>query len=249
VFVSDLAFSTADLGRSALARLPRLSTTGVKAQEGDRGIKNLDYWVTMSRPSTVSVSVYVETSGDLGASVGEISRQLVFKPGQTRQKVTVPVTGNTRDSYDLKFSLVLSAPKQAILDRSFGQSLVVDDDPTPTLTIGPGTATENARFLKFPIKLSAPSDQFVSVSGVLQDGTAVLRKDYTSEYDDGTANPPDSGFYSYIEPGRTTGDIVVKLIDDKLKEPTETFTAQVQQVDGALLRLPLALTGTIRDND
>jgi hypothetical protein len=249
VFVSDLAFSKPDLGRSAPARLPRLSTTGLKVQEGDSGTKNLDYWVTMSRPSALPVTVYVETNGDLGTSVGEVSKRLVFKPGQTRQKVTVPVTGNTRDSYDLYFNLVLSAPTQAILDKSFGPSLVVDDDPTPTLSVGPGAATENEQFLKFPLKLSAPSDRYVSVSGVLQDGTAVLRKDYMSEYDDGTTNPPDTGFYSYLEPGQTSGEILVKMVDDKLKEPTETFTAQVQEVDGAVLEVPVTLTGTIRDND
>jgi hypothetical protein len=193
--------------------------------------------------------VYVETNGDLGTSVGVISKRLVFEPGQTRQKVTVPIKGNTRDSYDLNFSLVLSAPQQAILDKSFGRSTVVDDDPTPTLTVGPGSASENAGFLKFPIKLSAPSDRFVSVSGVLQDGTAVVRKDYLSENDDGTTNPPDTSFFAYLEPGQTTGQIQVKLVDDKVKEPTETFTAQVQQVDGALLNLPLTVTGTIHDND
>jgi hypothetical protein len=240
VFASDLAFSKPDVGRSAPARLPQLSTTGVKVQEGNSGTKNLDFWVTMSRPSAAPVSVYAETNGDLGTSVGQVSKRLVFKPGQTRQKVTVPVKGNTRDSYDVNFNLVLSAPQQAILDKSFGQSTVFDDDPTPTLTVGPASASENAGFLKFPVKLSAPSDQFVSVSGVLHDGTAVLRKDYLSENDDA---------YAYFEPGQTTAQILVKLIDDKVKEPTETFTVEIQQVDGAFLNLPRTVTGTIHDND
>lgn len=178
VFISDLAFSKPDPGKSAPSRLPRLSASTVKVAEGNSGTKNVDFWVTMSRPNPLPVSVYVETNGDLGTSVGEVARKLVFRPGQTRQKVTVPITGNTRDSYDLDFALVLSAPRQALLGQSFGRGRVIDDDPTPTLTIGPGSAKENEEFLTFPVKLSAPSDQYVSLSGVLKDGTAVITKDY-----------------------------------------------------------------------
>jgi hypothetical protein len=249
VFVSDLAFSKPDLGKSAPSRLPQLSASSIKVKEGDTGTKNVDFWVTMSRPNPRPVSVYVETNGDLGTVVGEVARKLVFKPGQTKQKVTVPIKANTRDSYDLQFSLVLSAPQQGLLGESFGHGLVIDDDPTPTLTVGPGTATENAEYLKFPLKLSAASDQYVSVSGVLKDGTAKLRKDYMSANDDGTSTPPDTSVDGYIEPGQTTGEMLVKMVDDKVKEPTETFTAEIQQVDGAVLKVPVTLTGTIHDND
>ena len=114
-------------------------------KEGDKGTKSMDFWVTLSRPSIRPVSVYVETSGDLGTAVGDVARQLVFKPGQVRQKVSVPVAGNTRDSYDLPFNLVLSAPREGLLNQSFGHGLVIDDDATPTLTVGNGAAGGEGR--------------------------------------------------------------------------------------------------------
>jgi hypothetical protein len=249
VYVSDLAFSSPSAGLSAPARLlPRLSASSVTVKEGNTGTRSMDFWVTLSRPSIRPVSVYVETNGELGDTVGDLARKLVFKPGQVRQKVSVPVVANTRDSYHVPFSLVLSAPREGLLDRSFGHGLVLDDDPTPTLTVGSAQTVEKAGTLRFPVKLSAPSDKFVSLSGLLKDGTALIRKDYTSANDDGS-NPPDRTADGYIEPGNTTGDVSVTILDDKVKEPTETFAISIQSVDCADLELPATVTATITDND
>ncbi|WP_246486601.1 Calx-beta domain-containing protein [Kribbella qitaiheensis] len=250
VFISDLAFSRPDLGKSAPSRLPQLSASSIgRIPEGDSGTKNVDFWVTMSRPSPVAVSVYAETNGNLSSSVGAVAEHLVFKPGQTRKRITVAITGNTRDSADAEFSLVLSAPKQALLAASFGYGTVIDDDPTPTMTIGPATAAENAGSLKFPIKLSAPSDDYVFVSGTLKNGTAVIGKDFLNPNDDGSEPQPIDYIDGYLEPGQTTGVIEVKLVDDKVKEPTETFRVELTEAGGAEIKLPLSLTGTITDND
>ncbi|TWD74773.1 hypothetical protein FB561_6205 [Kribbella amoyensis] len=249
VFVSDLGFGKPGLGRPAPASLlPKLSASSVKVVEGDSGTRNVDFWVTMSRPSIRPVSVSVETNGDLGTVVGEVSWQLVFEPGQTRQRVTVPVTANTRDGYDLLFNLVLSTPRDALLAESFGRGSVLDDDPEPTLKIGAAAAVEGQEFLEFPLTLSAPSDKYVTVTGTLADGTAVIRKDYRSVDDDG-ANPPVRSVNGYVEPGQTRGAGQVLVVDDKVKEPGETFTATVTETDGATLTGPKTVTGTIRDND
>ncbi len=246
VFVSDLSFSRPGVGTSAPAvLLPKLSASSVKVQEGDTGTKNVDFFVTLSRPSIRPVTVYAETNGDLGSSVGQVNRKLVFNPGQTRQKITVPITGNTRDSADLAFSLVLSAPHDGLLDEPFGHGVVIDDDPTPTLKIGTATAKENAKLLEFPITLSAASDQYVSVEGELKDGTAVLGKDFKVLDEE----PPSRSFYGYVEPGQTKGVIQVRLVDDKVKEPAETFSASFAEVMGADLEVPASVTGTITDDD
>ncbi|WP_329002468.1 hypothetical protein OHA18_04995 [Kribbella sp. NBC_00709] len=248
-YVSDLAFSSPGLGLSAPAvLLPKLSASNVTVKEGDKGTRMIDFWVTMSRPSIRPVSVYVETNGDLGETVGDVARQLVFKPGQVRQKVSVLITANTRDSYDLPFSLVLSVPHNGLLNESFGHGLVLDDDPTPTLTLSNLKTAEKTGLVNFGVELSAPSDKYVSFTGVLKDGTAVIRKDYASANDDGTG-PVDRSIDGYVEPGRTTGELSVKILDDKLKEPAESFTAVIQQIDGADLKVPVTLTGTIIDND
>ncbi|MDX6258601.1 MAG: hypothetical protein QOH84_289 [Kribbellaceae bacterium] len=248
VYVSDLAFGTAGLGLSAPSKLPQVSATDAgKVAEGNSGTKNIDFWVTLSRPGIRPISVYAEANSD-SPSVTSVAKHLVFKPGQTKQKVTVAVAGNTRDSYDTPFGLVLSLPHDALLGHSIGNAEVIDDDPTPTLTIGAATAAENAGTLKFAAKLSAPSDKFVWIGADLQNGTAVIRKDFSAPDDDGTQEPQTS-VYGQIEPGRTTADLEVKLIDDKVKEPTETFGVNVISVEGVDYKVPVKLTGTITDND
>jgi hypothetical protein len=205
----------------------------------------------MSRPSIRPVTVYAEANGDLGETVEPVAEQLVFKPGQTRQKVTVPVKANTRDSYDLAFSLVLSVPHDGLLNESFGHGTVTDDDPTPTLTLGNLKTVEKNGMVTFPVKLSAPSDKWIGFSGVTKDGTAVVRKDYRGVNDDGTG-PADRTIDGYVEPGQTVGELSVQIVDDKVKEKTETFTAVVQEADNpdnVVVKLPVTLTGTITDND
>ncbi|TCC60381.1 hypothetical protein E0H73_20825 [Kribbella pittospori] len=248
-YVSDLAFSSPGVGSSAPAvLLPKLSASNVKVKEGDKGINSADFWVTMARPSIRPVTVYAETSGELGETVGDVTRKLVFKPGQVRQKVSVSIHSNTWDSYDLPFDLVLSVPRDGLLDQSFGHGLVIDDDPTPTLTLGNAQASEKAGEVKFPVKLSAPSDKIVTISGELKDGTAVLRKDYKGAYDDGS-DPANRSVDGYVEPGKAAGEVTVTLVDDTVKEPGETFSVVVGAVDGAEVKLPKTLRATITDND
>ncbi|WP_148257092.1 Calx-beta domain-containing protein [Kribbella flavida] len=246
VLLSDLSFSRPGVGTSGPASLlPKLSASSVKVREGDTGTQYVDFWVSMSRPSIRPVSVYAETNGELGSVVGEVARQVVFKPGQTRQKITVPIKANTRDSFDLRFSLVLSVPRDGLLKQSFGHGLVIDDDPTPKVTVGPATAVEGAEFLEFPITLAAPSDQYVSINGELKDGSATLGKDFESGYE----APPVRWVDGYVEPGRTKGVLQVRIVDDKVKEPTESFTAQLTSIEGGELDLPSTVIGTIRDDD
>jgi hypothetical protein len=250
VFISDLSFAEAGIGHSAPVRLPSVSTSSVKVKEGNSGTRNLDFWVTMSRPSSVPVTVYAETIGDVGSAnvLGQVHRHVVFAPGRTRIKVTVPVKANARDGYDLVFALLLSVPQQAIVGDSFGDGLVLDDDPTPTLTVGDAVAVEGSKVLKFPVKLSAASDKWVGISGGLHSGTAKLVTDFVSEVDDG--QPPfELDAYGYPDPGQVTGWMTVNLVNDKTREPTEKFTVKLGVVQEAVLTGPTTVTGTITDDD
>jgi hypothetical protein len=250
VFISDLSFAEPGIGRSAPVRLPSVSASSVKVLEGNSGTRNLDFWVTMSRPSAVPVTVYVETTGDLGSGdvLGQVHRSLVFAPGRTRIKVTVPVRANTRDGYDLAFALVLSVPHQGIVGDSFGDGLVLDDDPTPTLTVGDAVAVEGSTVLRFPVKLSAASDKWTFVGGELHSGTAKLGTDFLSEMDDGQS-PFELDAYGYTEQGQATGWMTVNLVNDKMKEPAEKFTVKLGEVQEAVLTGPTTVTGTITDDD
>ncbi len=246
VYLSDLAFSSPGVGVSAPAvKLPRVSASDAKVKEGDTGTQTVDFSVRLNRASTRPVKVYAETffgvSVKAGAA-GDVVRTVVFKPGQVKQKISVPVKSNTRDSYDIQFRLVLSVPQDALLDKSFGHGEVIDDDPSPTLTLGNLTTTEQAGSPGFPLTLSAPSDKYVIVYGDLKDGTAVYKQDYRGEY--GLQH-----LEGWVDPGQTTGQAPVKIVDDEVKEPAETFSAVISEAEDGEIKLPVTLTATITDDD
>lgn len=248
VFLSDLAFGRPSVGHSGPSRLPRLSVpVDVRMAEGNTGTRTADFTVVMSRPSRQPVSVHAELFGELGPAITPVSRRVVFAPGQTRATVSVPVRGNTRDDEDNRFSLVLSVPRNALVADSFATGTILDDDPEPRISVGPAVADERARVLRFPMRLSAPSNRDTGVSGLLVDGTALAGRDYLSVYDDGEAEP-ERYADGALAPGETTGWIEVPVLDDTLPEPTETLTLDLTPVN-AVLSGPTTIPATIRDND
>ena len=248
VFLSDLTFGRPSLGRSGPSRLPRLSVpVDVRTTEGDTGTRSADFTIVMSRPSRQPVSVHAELFGDVGSAITPVSRRVVLAPGRTRAKVSVPITPNTRDDEDSRFSLVLSVPHNALVADSFATGTVLDDDPEPRISVGPAVADEQAKVLRFPLRLSEPSNRHTGVSGTLTDGTAVVGRDYTSVYDDGEGEPERLAD-GLLAPAETTTWVEVPLVDDKAAEPTETFTLTVTP-HSAVLTGPSTVTGTIRDND
>ena len=243
-YVADVAFARPSLGRSSPSRLPRLSVGDVRIQEGDSGTRTLDFPVRLSAPSRRAVSVHVSTlSDDPFGVVGSVDRRLVLPPGRVRATVSLPVRSNTRDGIEeLLVGLSLAVAREAVVDDGLGLGVVVDDDPTPTLVLRDATAVEGAGSLRLPLRLSAASDNPVVVELRLRDGTAVFGEDYSS--DDGGRV-----IFGYIEPGRRAGYARVLLVDDDRAEPTETFTVQVVEASGAIVRGSRVVTGTIRDDD
>ncbi|MFF1822425.1 Calx-beta domain-containing protein [Kribbella sp. NPDC058245] len=247
-YLSDLSFSSPGIGVSAPAlTTPKVAVADVMVKEGDKGTTYADFVVRLSRPTIRPVVVYAETSLPFAEvmPVSDVARAVVFKPGEVRQTLRVPVKANTRDSYDIKFEVVLSAPYEALLTRAFGHGLVLDDDPSPKFVLGNLVTAEGKGEVTFPVTLSALSDKHIGFGGVWKDGTAVLGKDYHGQYD-----PPEHTLTGGVEVGKLTGELTVFVTDDKAKEPTENFTAVIDTVDGIDgLKLPLTGIGTIKDND
>ncbi|WP_405061261.1 hypothetical protein OG474_06355 [Kribbella sp. NBC_01505] len=247
-YLSDLSFSSPGLGVSApVVAAPKVSVTDVTTKEGDKGTTYANFVVRLSRPTIRTVVVYAETSLPFAEvmPVGDVAQAVVFKPGQVRQTVRVPIKANTRDSYDIKFDVELAAPREALLTKSFGHGVVLDDDPSPKFTVGNLTTAEGKGEVTFPVRLSALSDKHIGFGGLWKDGTAVLGKDYHGQYD-----PPEHTLTGGIEVAKLDGELTVTVTDDKVKEPTETFTAYIDTVDGIDgIKLPITATGTILDND
>ena len=124
----------------------------------------------------------------------------------------------------------------AVCDRG-----AVELQPYPRMTISSvsgkeGTGTQH-RQLRFPVSLSAPTTDVVTVSYSTTGGTAKAGVDYR----------PVRGTLTF-RPGQTALAIVVALVPDKIKEPNETVIVTLMKPSGAVLKQASA-TGTIVNDD
>jgi hypothetical protein len=110
----------------------------------------------------------------------------------------------------------------------------------PTLSIGDASATEGnagTTTLSFPVTLSAPATQTVSVSYATADGTATAPSDYAAA----------SGTLTFTS-GEKAKAIQVGVVADLAIEPDETFTVTVSSPVNVTIADGTA-TGTITNDD
>ena len=242
-YVADLAFASPGLGTPTLATLPRLSVGDVSLVEGDAETV-ATFPVTLSAPLATPATMHVDT-----ISVGwqartvfvPVQRDVVVPAGVTSFDVEVPVLGNELDDDEMRFAVVVSMARGVVPTDNVGVATVLDDDPTPVLTIGAGEGVEADGVVRFPVTLSAPSARYVEVSGALEDGTAVAGEDYG----------PDPFAGTIVFAGETTSWIDVPLLDDAVVEGPEGFGLRITTVLGAVLdpTVPEVVPATITDDD
>jgi uncharacterized protein len=130
------------------------------------------------------------------------------------------------------------------------QSIDALNAPTPTIAIANVAGSENHADLGgfvdfvFSVALSSPSDQPVSVHFSTKDGTAVDGVGRGERFADYVAQ-----FGTLIfAPGVTTRTITVRVVNDLLAEPTETFGVRLSAPVNAVLG-DAAAVGRIRDSN
>ncbi|MEO8360708.1 MAG: Calx-beta domain-containing protein [Vicinamibacteria bacterium] len=113
----------------------RLAVAGASVYEGDSGTKSLVATVSLSRPSSGTVTVQYATAnltavapGDYTASTGT----LTFNPGVTVQVVPIPVIGDTVAESDETFRVNLSSPTGAGVEVGQGDGVIVNDEGAKT---------------------------------------------------------------------------------------------------------------------
>ena len=109
----------------------------------------------------------------------------------------------------------------------------IEDNDELTFTIGNATATEGENNLSFTITLQNASATATTIAVQTVNGTALDGEDYTAVTTDVT-----------IDAGQTTATVTVPVVDNNIKEPTETMT-----LNGTLNGTTQTGTGTIIDDE
>ena len=225
--------------------LPVVSVGSASVLEGNAGSRVVVLPVTLSAPSTSTVSVqYATASGTAtaGSDFTAVSGTLTFTAGATTRFVAVTVTGDTTVEATEVFTVRLSSPSGATLGQATGVGVILNDDPSSGVAVGIGNATVvegnvGSRTVWFAVTLSAPSAAPVSVQYATASGTATAGNDFTAG----------SGILTFPA-GATSRLVAVTVNGDTTFETSETFTVALSSPVGATIARGAGV-GTIVNDD
>ena len=202
------------------AKQPTLSISDATVVEGTGGRTPMTFTVSLSAPSSRTVTVDVGTVDGSGTSGTDdyvrALQTLVFAKGETSKAVVVEVVGDALDEPDETFSVDLSRATEAVVRDGVGLGTIVDDDepPAQTLTVtraGSGTGTVSST----PAGIDCGSD----CSEAFPAGTPVS-----------LTAAPDAGSTYTGWSGDCSGTGACQVTMDAARSVTATFAAVPQEV-------------------
>lgn len=209
--------------------LPELRIDNGTVTEGNAGLVPATFNVSLSAPSSHTVTVaYTTGGGDAdGSDYLAASGTLTFAPGETSKPVTVQVRGDTTFEPTESFVVYLGGATGATIADGQGFGTIVNDDvPLPSLNIDDVFQSEGrsgTTAFTFTVRLSAPSSVPVTVQFATANGTAkVSSGDYYAK----------SGTLTF-QPGQISKTVTVSVRGDRTREADETFFLNLANSQGA----------------
>jgi Calx-beta domain len=207
----------------------------------------INFPITLSKPSTVPLTFVYSTFN--GTAVGgscpnndfvSVSSQTFTVPANTTS-INLPITICNDAVYEPteSFTVTISNPQISgattpTVGTATGTGTITNDDPLPTVSVSPGSASEGAN-ISFTVNLSAPSSGNVTVNLSVTPGTATSA-DYGAL----------SAASVVIPAGSTRATVTILARTDSLVEPTETFTITATP-SGPVSTSPASGTMSIND--
>ena len=179
----------------------------------------------------------LEVSTDGGATWTSAT-SATFAAGATSVLARTPITSDALDETDETFTLTATRTAGTTSNTSAtGTATIIDDDATPSVSIGNVSVNEADGTMTFTVTLSAASGQNVSVNYATSNGTATAGADYTAA----------SGTLTFAA-GSTSQTITVNVAEDTVFEGNETLNVTLSAPGNATIATGAAV-GTIIDND
>jgi hypothetical protein len=258
-YSSDANFtvSTGTLsGGQVVKAQPSLSINDASITEGDAGTKVLNFTVTLSAASSLTVTTNYATANGTATAPSDYaaiaSTLLTFSPGDTSKSVSVTINGDLGYEPDETFSVNLSNPVNATISDNQGLGTIQNDDVLGGFISFSQVNTdvnESTGIVTLTVVRTNDVSQAVNVDYATDDtgastncaalttGLASQRCDYTSVF--GTLK------FAANETQKTV-DIPINL--DAYTEGPETFSLKLSNpTGGAVLAVPS--TGLVTIND
>jgi uncharacterized repeat protein (TIGR01451 family) len=248
IVTSTTSDPRADNNTSTFPSSAKLTIDDVRVVEGNAGTTAAVFTVHLQPANaTVTATVDYQTFGftaNAGSDFTATQGTLTFRAGETLKTFSVPIIGDTLDEGDESFSIQLSNPVNASIERDIAFATIVDDDhggpPIPFASIDNVRVSEGnsgLSFATFTVRLNISSATLARVRVQSQDVTATANSDYL----------PVSAEIVF-QPGDTVKTFTIAIVGDAVYEPDETFNVVITGADNATFSSTPA-TCTILNDD
>jgi large repetitive protein len=225
--------------------LPNLTINDVTANEGNAGITNFTFTVSLSAPAGPGgVTFDIATAnGTATAGVDYVANTLTAQTipaGSSTYTFTVLVNGDALNEPSETFFVNVTNVTGAVVVDGQGVGTITNDDPLPSISTSNVTVTEGnsgTTNAVVTVTLSAASGQTVTVNYATADGSAVAPGDYTAA----------SGTLTFT-PGQTTRTITVLVNGDITPEANETFSLGLFGAVNATISIATSFITIINDD-
>ncbi|AWM36357.1 Extracellular serine protease precursor [Gemmata obscuriglobus] len=149
---------------------PVASIDSVTTAEGNEGTHVVTFTVTLSEPSSQTVTIdYATADGTAvaGSDYVAASGTLTFAPGETSKTIAVVVNGDTQAEANETFTVVLSGALNATLGAATGTGTITNDDSaakSTVVSVSTGGGTAGTVRLVDPVT-GAPGQEVVAFAG------------------------------------------------------------------------------------
>ena len=223
----------------------RLRIGNASVSEGNTGSVSANFAVTLSAPSTETITVDFTTANGTATAGGDYqstSGTLTIPAGMTTGTIIVPVNGDRLGESSETFFVTLSNPTNASIADGQGLGTIADDEPR--ISIGNFSKAEGKNkqttLFTFTVTLLAAYDQPVTMSYRTVNGTATTsNKDYVAKTGTLTFNPGDP----------LTKTITIEVKGDNRREASETFFVDLSGLSSNALFTNTRGIGTILNDD
>jgi len=248
--------STDSLPGSQLVRpTPSLSIDDLSTTEGDSGTKTMNFTVTLSAASNLTVTVDFATANGTALSPSDYQSTtgtLTFTTGQTTKTIGVTIKGDTSFEPDENFTVSLTNPVNAVISKTQGTGTILNDDvqggfisfSQPTYTV-----SESANFVTLTVNRTNDTSGAATVDFATDDtgapaacntigNLASARCDFTTAM--GTLR---------FSAGETQKTFTLLVNRDSFAENPELFTVNLSNLTGgAAFAAPSSATVTITNS-
>ncbi|MBV8546746.1 MAG: DUF11 domain-containing protein [Acidobacteria bacterium] len=237
-----------DNNTSTFPSSAKLTVDDSSAVEGNDGTTPAVFNVHL-QPANAVVTATVDYqafgfTANAGSDFVATQGTLTFRAGETLKTFNVPIIGDTLAEADETFSVQLSNPVNATIERGTAFATIVDDDhggpPIPSVSIDNVNVNEGNAGLSaatFTVRLSISSATVIRVRFQTQDITATAGSDYL----------PASGELTF-QPGATLTTFTVPIIGDVVFEENETFKVVITGADNATFSATPAICTIVNDD-